>query len=235
MPTPLELLTKPLQIGATVALGAIQNIQKLVQGFSGGDHQEEPPEAHQKLQREEQERQGQRPAAQSRPAARRAKPKPLDDATITDKVETILFRDDDVDKGKIDVNTADGIVYLRGQAKTPEQIKALETQTREIPEVKGVENLLHLPKTPAPTRADTPRTQQKTRRTKGTAAARKRTTPKRASAERKTSTAANAEPTPKQLAAKREGRKPAPLGSTGSATTGSGSSGGNGSSGSVGS
>jgi hypothetical protein len=234
MPTPLELLTKPLQIGAQVAFGAIQNIQKLVQGFSGGEHQEEPPEAHQKLQREEQERQGQRPAAQSRPAARRAKPKRLDDATITDKVETILFRDDDVDKGKIDVNTADGVVYLRGQAKTPEQIKALEAQTREIPEVRGVENLLHLPKTPAPTRADTPRSQQKSRRTKGTAAARKRTTPKRTSTERRTSAAAKAEPTPKELASKREGRRPAPLGSTGSGSSGNGSS-GNGSSGSAGS
>jgi hypothetical protein len=239
MPTPLEILTKPLQIGAQVAFGAIGNIQKLIQGLNGGEHHEEPPQDHQKLQREEQERQGQRPSSQRRPANRNAKPKRLDDATITDKVETILFRDDDVDKGKIDVNTADGVVYLRGQAKTPEQIKALEQQTREIPEVKGVENLLHLPKTPAPTRADTPRTQQKSRRTKGTAAARKRTVAKRTSTERKTSAAANAEPTPRELASKGEGRQPAPLGSTGSGSASSGStssgSSGNGSSGSTGS
>jgi hypothetical protein len=223
MPNPLELLTKPLQIGAQIAFGAIGNIQKLIQGAGGGDHQEEPPQDHQKLQREEQERQGQRPSSQRRPAARNAKPKQLDDATITDKVETILFRDDDVDKGKIDVNTADGVVYLRGQAKTPQQIKALEAQTRAIPEVKGVENLLHLPKTPAPTRADTPRPQQKSRRTKGTAAARKRTTPKRTTTERKTPATANAEPTPKELASKREGRQPAPLGSSGE-SSGSGGS-----------
>ena len=34
-------------------------------------------------------------------------------------------------------------------------------QALRIPEVKGVENLLHLRKTPAPTRADTPRSQRR--------------------------------------------------------------------------
>ena len=67
-------------------------------------------------------------------------------------------------KGKIDVNAADGVVWLRGEAKTPDMIKALERQAREIPEVVEVENLLHLPKTPAPTRTDSPPSQRKTRR-----------------------------------------------------------------------
>ena len=217
MPTPLEILTKPLQIGATLAFGAIQNIQQLIQGFSGGEHHEEPPQEHQKLQREEQERAGQRrPPAQRRPA----KPKPLDDATITDKVESILFRDANVNKGKIDVNTADAVVWLRGEAKTPEQIKELEAAALAIPEVKQVENLLHLPKTPAPAKA---------RRSKGTTAAARKRAPKRTTSERKAPASAKAEPTPKELAAKHEGRQPAPLGSTGPA---SGS--GNGSSGSTG-
>jgi hypothetical protein len=66
--------------------------------------------------------------------------------------------------------------------------------------VKDVENLLHLPKTPA---------RKKTRRT---TAPRKRA-PKRTTAERKSSAAA-AEPTPKDLAQKGEGRKPAPLGAS---------------------
>src|SRR3954468_3741646 len=114
MPTPLELLTKPLQLGAQVAFGAIQNIQKLFNG--GGDQSESAEQPHQKLQHEEQARSGQQPS-QRRQSSRR--PKQLDDATITDKVETILFRDENVDKGKIDVNTANGKVWLRGEAKTP--------------------------------------------------------------------------------------------------------------------
>jgi osmotically-inducible protein OsmY len=64
----------------------------------------------------------------------------------------VIFRDDSIPKGKIDVNAADGVVWLRGEARTPEMIKALAQQASEIPEVKQVENLLHLPKTPAPTR-----------------------------------------------------------------------------------
>jgi hypothetical protein len=188
MPSPLELLTKPLQIGAQLALGAIRAIQEL----AGGSRHEEP------VQREQPKPEP--PQTQRRPS----KPKPLDDATITDKVETILFRDASVDKGKIDVNTSDGVVWLRGVAKTPEQIKALEAKALEIPEVKQVENLLHLPKTPA---------QKKPRRSTGTAAARKRA-PKRTTSERKTPATAKDEPTPKELASKHEGRKPAPLGSS---------------------
>jgi hypothetical protein len=198
MPNPIELLTKPLQLGVQLAFAAIQNIQGLIAG--GAQQQEEEPQPHQKLQREEQQARRRAPA----------KPKQLDDATITHKVETTLFRDDSVEKGKIDVNTADGVVWLRGEAKTPEQIKELEAKALAIPQVKQVENLLHLPKTPAP---------KQTRRSKSTAAARKRA-PKRTTSERKTPAATKAEPAPKEAAAKRQGRRPAPLGS------GNGSSGG---------
>jgi hypothetical protein len=79
-------------------------------------------------------------------------PKDLDDVGLARKVETVIFRDDNVPKGNIDVNAADGVVWLRGEAKTPEMINELEALTSAIPEVKRVEVLLHLPKTPAPTR-----------------------------------------------------------------------------------
>jgi hypothetical protein len=203
MPNPLELLTKPIQF----AFGAIN----LAKGLISGGNEEPPRQPHQDLQREEQQAQAQ----QRRPP----QPKQLDDATITDKVETILFRDSSVDKGKIDVNTVDGVVYLRGVAKTPEQIKALEAKALEIPEVKQVENLLHLPKTPA---------QKKARRSTGTAAARKRA-PKRTTSERKAPATPKEEPTPKALAAAGEGRKPAPLGSKDTSANGNGSGDGNGS------
>ena len=72
------------------------------------------------------------------------KPDP-DDATLTRKVETEIFRDPDVPKGQIDVNAEDGVVILRGEVERPELIRDLEEKTRSVQGVKGVENLLHVP------------------------------------------------------------------------------------------
>ena len=79
-------------------------------------------------------------------------PKDLDDVGLARKVETVIFRDERIPKGKIDVNAADGVVWLRGEARTPEMIKTLAEEASAIPEVRKVENMLHLPKTPAPGR-----------------------------------------------------------------------------------
>jgi hypothetical protein len=102
------------------------------------------------------------------------------------------------------VNAVDGVVWLRGEVKNQAQSKQIETQVRAIPEVQGVENLLHLPKTPAPSR------------TRGGA---KKTTTKKATAKRfdRTESAekpksSKAEPLPAQAATTGTGRKPAPLG-----------------------
>jgi BON domain len=86
----------------------------------------------------------------------------MDDVTLTRKVETEIFRPADAPKGSVDVNVVDGTVYLRGEVKRPEQITDLERRTQKIPEVRAVENLLHLRKTAAPIRADTPRSAQRT-------------------------------------------------------------------------
>jgi hypothetical protein len=85
----------------------------------------------------------------------------MDDVTLARKVESEVFRAADSPKGDVDVNVVDGVVYLHGQVRQPEQINEIETRTRRVPEVVGVENLLHLPGTPAPTRADAPRSQQR--------------------------------------------------------------------------
>ncbi|MFL5894880.1 MAG: BON domain-containing protein [Thermoleophilaceae bacterium] len=118
-----------------------------------------------------QRRQRPKPDPQASPA-----PKDLDDVGLARKVETVIFRDPEIPKGSIDVNAAAGVVWLRGEAKTPDMIKALERQTREVPEVRQVENLLHLPKTPAPTRTDTPPSQRKTRRSPAQPGSRRVTT-----------------------------------------------------------
>jgi hypothetical protein len=218
MANPLETLTKVvgfgIQQGGKVLGGAVSTVQGLT--GRGGDDSAPPEQQEQKPSRAQQQRQRTQKAASQRRASQQ--PKDLDDVAITRKVETELFRSKGVDKGKINVNTADGVVWLRGEAKNPEQVQDLEAKANAIPEVKRVENLLHLPKTPAPTRTDTPPTQRKTRRTKPAQSGRK-VTSQRTTSERRTTTAPK-EPAPADLASARAGRQPAPLGSDDSSTNG---------------
>ena len=74
----------------------------------------------------------------------------VDDATLVDKVESAIFRDPAVPKGRININAERGRVVLRGEVDQSEQISALDAAARQVPGVKDVENLLHLPGTPAP-------------------------------------------------------------------------------------
>jgi hypothetical protein len=158
----------------------------------------EPPRAQARPRRAARQQAAPPRAARPSPQASQA-PKDLDDVALARKVETIIFRDDAVPKGQIDVNCADGVVWLRGEAATPDMIKALELQTAAIPEVRLVENLLHLPKTPAPTRTDTPASQRRTR-----------SSTKRPSPDRKVTTAVTNEG---------EGPPPSPLGAGSGAST----------------
>jgi osmotically-inducible protein OsmY len=69
------------------------------------------------------------------------KPQP-DDVTLARKVETEIFRDADVPKGKINVNAENGKVVLRGEVGEPSLIEDLEKRTKKILGVREVENLL---------------------------------------------------------------------------------------------
>ena len=85
----------------------------------------------------------------------------MNDATLKAEVETELFRPADTPKGRVTIRVVDGVVELRGTAKTQKQIRDLERRAREIPEVRDVENLLHQPETPAPGRTDAPAPKRK--------------------------------------------------------------------------
>jgi osmotically-inducible protein OsmY len=78
----------------------------------------------------------------------------LDDAGLAHKVESILFRDQRVPKGKISVNAEGGAVFLRGQVEDGELIADLTESVRKIAGVSEVVNLLHKPGTPAPHRGE---------------------------------------------------------------------------------
>ena len=92
-------------------------------------------------------------AYQAKEAVTGDKPKPeVTDQDLAHKVESIIFRDREAPKGQVNVEAVGSTVTLRGQLDSQEIIDELERETREIPEVEDVENLLHLPGTPAPTR-----------------------------------------------------------------------------------
>ena len=75
---------------------------------------------------------------------------PANDETLAHKVETELFRDDEVPKGQINVNAQDGVVQLRGEVPSEDMIGDLVGKAHSVQGVRDVENLLHTPGQPAP-------------------------------------------------------------------------------------
>ena len=73
----------------------------------------------------------------------------FNDSDLAHKVETELFRDPNIPKGNINVNAENGTVVLRGQVENADEINVIERKVRDIPGVASVENLLHLPDSPA--------------------------------------------------------------------------------------
>lgn len=72
------------------------------------------------------------------------------DAALSDKVETELFADQRIPKGKININVEAGVVVLRGEVDNPGEADELIRKAQRIPGVARVDSLLHLPGTPAP-------------------------------------------------------------------------------------
>ncbi len=77
---------------------------------------------------------------------------PLNDVTLTRKVESIIFRAPDAPKDKVSVNAEDGVVYLRGELSSRDEIDELVKAANGVDGVRRVENLLHLPAEPAPSK-----------------------------------------------------------------------------------
>jgi osmotically-inducible protein OsmY len=87
------------------------------------------------------------PGTSREPAAER-----LNDPALQAKVESEVFRKPDIPKGKVSVNVEDGIVFLRGEIEDRAAIERLRDATAKVDGVRGVENLLHTPGEPAPTK-----------------------------------------------------------------------------------
>lgn len=81
---------------------------------------------------------------------------PENDQTLAHKVESEVFRSADVPKGQVNVNAENGVVVLRGQLKSPDQVKDIESRVRKVQGVRDVRNLLHLPGTEPEGRTQSP-------------------------------------------------------------------------------
>jgi osmotically-inducible protein OsmY len=79
----------------------------------------------------------------------------LNDPALARKVETEIFRAADTPKGDVSVNVEAGVVYLRGEVSDADTIRRLGDEAAEVDGVRGVENLLHTPDTPAPPKQET--------------------------------------------------------------------------------
>jgi osmotically-inducible protein OsmY len=76
-------------------------------------------------------------AAPEKPAA--------NDQALAERVKSEIFQPADAPKGSVNVNVEDGVVYLRGEVKRPEEISKLVEEAGAVDGVRGVENLLHTP------------------------------------------------------------------------------------------
>jgi BON domain len=93
-------------------------------------------------------------ATPNRMVALRSGPRPADDLTLRDRVESEIFRDRELPKGQINFDVEGGIVTIRGSVDNAFQIATIEKAVVKVPGVKGVENLLHVSGTPAPNKAE---------------------------------------------------------------------------------
>ena len=79
---------------------------------------------------------------------------PADDKALADRVKSELLGGERFAGHQVLVDAVDGVVALRGEMPQPELIDELEAEVRKLPGVKDVENLLHLPGTPPPNKAE---------------------------------------------------------------------------------
>jgi osmotically-inducible protein OsmY len=77
----------------------------------------------------------------------------VDDRTLKARVESELFGPD-FPSGSVVVDVVDGVVSLRGELPTSDDIKRAERTVARLPGVEGVQSLLHLPGQPAPNVTD---------------------------------------------------------------------------------
>jgi hypothetical protein len=78
-------------------------------------------------------------------ASRSADTRPVDDVTLSDRVQSSVFRDPSLSKGDVNVNVERGIVVLRGEVPDQATRERLIAEVEAVDGVWSVRDLLHLP------------------------------------------------------------------------------------------
>jgi hypothetical protein len=78
-------------------------------------------------------------------ASRAPDARPIDDGTLSDRIQSSVFRDPSVPKGDINVNVERGIVVLRGEVPDQATRERLVAEVEAVDGVWSVHDLLHLP------------------------------------------------------------------------------------------
>lgn len=73
-----------------------------------------------------------------------------DDATLAHKVESELFRDPSIPKGRLNINAENGVVILRGRVDSSAQVEQAMAATLAIRGVRTVRSILRADDEPAP-------------------------------------------------------------------------------------
>ncbi|HLJ67495.1 MAG TPA: BON domain-containing protein [Chloroflexota bacterium] len=77
-----------------------------------------------------------------------------DDRTLNDRVESEVFADPRVPKGRINTSVVAGVVTLRGQLDSQADIDYVIERVQAVRDVKGVQSYLHTPGTVAPNKEE---------------------------------------------------------------------------------
>jgi hypothetical protein len=77
-----------------------------------------------------------------------------EDRTLLDRVESELFVNRSIPRGKLTFEVEGTTVILRGQLDSGDEMHRIEEAVRKVPGVSGVTSLLHMPGTPAPNKAE---------------------------------------------------------------------------------
>jgi hypothetical protein len=85
-------------------------------------------------------------------------PARLNDEGLKAKIESEVFRAAEAPKDAVNVNVEAGVVYLRGELGSPDDIDRLVDSVREVEGVGEVRSLLHVPGQEPPMKEAAPRT-----------------------------------------------------------------------------
>lgn len=86
----------------------------------------------------------------------RRDPSRLNEPALTAKIRSEIFRAADSPKASVNVNVEAGVVYLRGELASQDEIDGMIEATRKVDGVGQVRSLLHLPGEEPPSKEQAP-------------------------------------------------------------------------------